>query len=709
MKKIVYLFALIFILYGCADTSKNSGNIIISKSITIKGESRVALNHNVTYEAILYPNNFTNENVVWSVDNSSVGKIDKDTGVFTALSKGTTNIKATAGSVDSQNFPVTVYVPVESISVSDTSPRTVNIGESAIFTANINPIDADYEKLVWNVDNTEIANINQETGVLVGNKNGIVNVTVAAGNIKSNNYEVQVVTPVESISIDGPESLPYNTKQKYSYTIKPEEIDTKQPIWSVDNESIAIVDNITGEVTTKAVTGQFTLSVNVNNINASKIIGVAEKPVIKGNNSTGIGGHIILSTQNDIPDTAIWSSDNTNIATVKNGIVTGVSAGNANITVSIYGQTSEPFKITVKDIPNGYEIINGAYHVYNISGYRAWETAVLKQNTTSCYLQSDLDFTGEVNNTLKAAFKGTFNGNNHIIKNFTILNGNSIVKTVESSGQFINVIYDNASISYNTFDTNLGPSAGMITIRNDNLIKNIEIRNSTFTVNTGNSNYEIGFIAGTNFGDDWQSSKIENCRVINSNLTVTGKMSNVGGIVGKNDYGSQVIGSLVKDVSILAHGVNSGTGGVGGIAGKLNYSEGDNIVGCGVINTTITNNSPGKATYEYVGGIYGVRGLESFKGQAVASFFTGSITHKKPENSGLDFGKGSGSSIYVKRFDGPTENVIDTSNSKIVDNVTVTWADAVKDMNNFLTTNNFNSFKFTYLDGANNPEIEYLK
>lgn len=108
-------------------------------------------------------------------------------------------------------------------------------------------------------------------------------------------------------------------------------------------------------------------------------------------------------------------------------------------------------------------------------------------------------------------------------------------------------------------------------------------------------------------------------------------------------------------------------------------------------------------------GIYGVRGLESFKGRAVASFFTGSITHKKPENAGLDLGKGSGSSIYVKRFDGPTENVIDTANSKIVDNITVTWADAVKDMNNFLTTNNFSDFKFTYKEGDNNPEIEYLK
>lgn len=606
MKKIVYLLTLLFIIYGCADSSKDSGNVIISKNITVKGESRVAINQNVTYEAILYPNNFTGENVIWSIDNVTVGKIDKDTGVFTALSKGIANIKATAGGVESQNFPVTVYVPVESISVSNTSPRTVNVGESVIFTADINPSDADYEKLVWNVDNTEIANINKDTGVLVGNKNGIVNVTVAAGNIKSNNYEVQVITPVESISINGPESLSYNTKQKYSYTIKPEEMDTKQAEWFIDNESIATVDNITGEVTTKAVTGQFTLSVNVNNISASKIIGVAEKPVIKGNNSTGTGGHIILYTQNDIPDDAIWSSDNTNVATVENGIVTAISAGNANITVSVYGQTSEPFKITVKNVPNGYEIINDVYHVYNINGYRAWEAAVLEKNTTSCYLQSDLDFAGENNNTLKVAFKGIFNGNNHIIKNFTIQNGNSIVKTIEGSGQFLNVIYDNANISYNTFDSNLGPSAGMITIRNDKLIKNIEIRNSTFTVNTGNSNYEIGFIAGTNYGDEWQSSKIENCRVINSNLTVTGKMSTVGGIVGKNDYGSQVIGSLVKNVSILAHGVNSGTGGVGGIAGKLNYSAGDNIVGCGVINTTITNNSPGKATYEYVGGMWNI-------------------------------------------------------------------------------------------------------
>jgi len=51
--------------------------------------------------------------------------------------------------------------------------------------------------------------------------------------------------------------------------------------------------------------------------------------------------------------TVSWSSDNTNVATVVNGVVTAVGVGSATITVStVDGAKTAEFEITVKDIIN---------------------------------------------------------------------------------------------------------------------------------------------------------------------------------------------------------------------------------------------------------------------------------------------------------------------------------------------------------------------
>ena len=86
------------------------------------------------------------------------------------------------------------------------------------------------------------------------------------------------------------------------------------------------------------------------------LIGCKEEPVepkvtisISGANTVVVGETITLTAVvNGSEDDAIWSSSDEAVATVENGIVTGVSKGNATIVVSV-GDVSQEYGVTVKD------------------------------------------------------------------------------------------------------------------------------------------------------------------------------------------------------------------------------------------------------------------------------------------------------------------------------------------------------------------------
>lgn len=705
MRRFSYLFLIlsVFIFSSCGsipDSTISSNSGTTNNTITIQGSDTVELNTTSQYTAVLSPANFTTDAINWTVDNNSIGTIDNN-GFFTAKNIGTVNIKASAGGVESALFSIKVVtpsaVPVESVIVSPLSPKEVNAGVPEQFYYELMPKNAEYTSVTWSVDNTKIANINKDTGVLTGNTAGTVNVSVTVDNIKSEPYPVKVILPLESISINGPTNVNLLSQATYTVTAVPEGANITNVEWSVNDTTLATIDVNTGILTTGNKAGQVTITAKANGKTTTKLVNITEPIEITGHNITSIGGVITLNVINNKTNNLKWQSSNQAVATVNNGVVTGIGAGTTNITVSEGSNTSNAFAVTIKDVPNGYEVddtgLHDVYHVYSIDGFKAWLEAVQKVKYTSCYLYSDLDFINELNNTtIDIIFYGTFDGNGHIIKNYKINEGNGFIKSLYKSGIMTNIIFDNATITLNAPKDDFNKYAGIAIRSNDGIIDNVHIKNSKLTVSYDGMN-GIGIITGQSYG------KIKNSSVTNSLLTVTGKAKSIGGLVGYS-FGSEISSSIVENTKISTQGTTDKNGGIGGIVGTMGTNPTDNVTGCGVANTSIINTGIG-----YTGGISGKGGKN-----ITASYFYGDISGEQSTTM-LDYGNftGNASSIFVKQNNGSNITINGKDSTTLVDDTTVTWEQAVESMNKYLIDKKYTDFAYKYDANKGYPVIEYSK
>lgn len=143
---------------------------------------------------------------------------------------------------------------------------------------------------------------------------------------------------------------------KATATILPQNVATHLLSWSSSDESVLYIDEFSGTFfgLSEGVATITATTTDGSNLQASAIVYVSENDTMTniGNNSIAVSGIIFdnstltveVGKQDTItaivqPDNAsvkhlVWSSDNETVATVENGIVTGVSAGSATITAT---------------------------------------------------------------------------------------------------------------------------------------------------------------------------------------------------------------------------------------------------------------------------------------------------------------------------------------------------------------------------------------
>ena len=178
--------------------------------------------------------------------------------------------------------------------------------------------------------------------------------------------EIENEVPCTGLTLT-PNTLTFNGRGQQNITVTPTPIDTTDTIiWQSSNKNVATVSNgiVTaignGNCTITVTCGEASATCTVNVSGISNTVSVTGVTLDKKTASVDVGSTITLVATiqpNDATNQNMsWTSDNEPIATVKDGVVTGVSKGTASIGVMTEdGGFSATCNVTVNEVvTSGY-------------------------------------------------------------------------------------------------------------------------------------------------------------------------------------------------------------------------------------------------------------------------------------------------------------------------------------------------------------------
>lgn len=278
----------------------------------------------------------------------------------------------------------------------------------------------------------------------------------------------------------------------------------------------------------------------------------------------------------------------------------------------------------------GYEVIDGTYHIYNADGLKVWASNADVLNK-SVILEKDIDLTnvdwtpvGSNMNT-GTGYAGDFDGNGKFIYNLVVESDASNVGFfggLAEKAKVHNVKFANAQVTA----TSGAAYAGVIAGSSMGKIESCNVRSSQVAGHyagaiVGNNSVQVngcnaldvevsathaaGGIAGASYG------KTEYCSVSgNSHITTTGSSTRAGGIIGTSSQegGVSTSGRLLK---CAVDGATISGYWAGGIAGENSFGI---VAQCIANRVTVTHNSSQPSSR--LGGVVGY----NTRGDVVASY-----------------------------------------------------------------------------------------
>lgn len=233
--------------------------------------SYITLIQGKSYElhAKVEPDDATYPDPIWTSDNTEIAIVSSK-GVITALNPGNTIIHATAN--DSGEVSAICYVNVikpvmaTNISVSE-SEIVMSPGENRTVAIALVPNNTT-ETVTWSSDNTAVATVDPETGLITAKEIGSANINILTESGRKGTIKVFVVGL----------SRTYVELQQYTNLLLKLEVDGSGSKnftvrWDVDNQNIATVQN--GHVTAKAL-GTTTVYAVVNGRRLSCVVKVVK-------------------------------------------------------------------------------------------------------------------------------------------------------------------------------------------------------------------------------------------------------------------------------------------------------------------------------------------------------------------------------------------------------------------------------------------------
>jgi len=260
----------------------------------------------------------------------------------------------------------------------------------------------------------------------------------------------------------------------------------------------------------------------------------------------------------------------------------------------------------------GYEVIDGTYHIYNADGLKVWASNADVLNK-SVILEKDIDLTGvewtPVGSDMNTGYAGDFNGNGKFIYNLVVESNASNVGFfggLAAGGTVHDVKFANAQVTATSGTAYAGVIAGTSLGR----IDNCNVRNSTVS----------GIYAGAIVGNN--SVQVNGCNALNVTIHADKQGGQAGGIAGVS-HGKIEYCTVSGQSFITANASNSRAGGIAGYTSEEgSVSTSGRLLKCAVDGATISGTWAG-----------GIAGDNSFGivAQCIANRVT--VTHNSSEKS----------------------------------------------------------------------------
>lgn len=325
-----------------------------------------------TLVATVLPQDAADRSVIWESTNHSIATVDAE-GNVSAISAGAVTITATTAdggllagcevTVTASDVPGPPDPPepqvihVTSIALDKTSCE-LEAGASMILNADVLPEDADDKSCSWSSSDSGIAAVDADGKVTaIASGTATITATTTDGQLTAS-CTVTVFVPeipvvhVSSIALDRTSlNLAVGEYATLKATVLPENAEDKSFTWRTSNQSIARIDadgrvsalsagtvTITATTTDGGLTAACEVTVYTPYIEVTSV-------TLNKYSLNFIEGESETLTATVMPDNAtdksiVWSSSNTMVATVDNGLVTAVKEGSATITAAAGGKTA---------------------------------------------------------------------------------------------------------------------------------------------------------------------------------------------------------------------------------------------------------------------------------------------------------------------------------------------------------------------------------